>query len=125
MTFSDVAHQGLPPPLDKKIKLQDILTNGYTDREKSRALLESDSRPLSTPEKMFHRYSETGFTTLIFDSPCFDYTKGCRYMNKTELERCQTVPEGYTSILKRNDAACLLGDGWTVDVVAHIFGYLK
>jgi len=44
-----------------------------------------------------------------------------RYLNKTELERLQTVPEGYTSILKRDDAACLLGDGWTVDVIAHIF----
>ena len=42
-------------------------------------------------------------------------------MNKTELEACQTVPEGYTDSLTRNNAACLLGDGWTVDVIAHIF----
>ena len=38
----------IPQPKDKKIKLKDILTDGYTDREKSRALLESDSRPLRT-----------------------------------------------------------------------------
>lgn len=112
-------------PKDRGIRLQDILTNGYTDREKSRALLESDSRPLATPEKMMHRYNETGFTTVIFDSPDFDYTKGIRYMNKTELERCQTVENGYTRNLKRNDAACLLGDGWTVDVITHIFQGLK
>ena len=114
----------IPQPKDKKIKLQDILSDGYTDRIKSRAILESESRPLSTPEKMWHRYSKKGFTTLIFESPDFDWKKGIRYFNQTELERLQTVPEGYTSILKRNEAACLLGDGWTVDVIAHIFSFI-
>jgi site-specific DNA-cytosine methylase len=115
----------IPHPKDKKIKLKDILTDGYTDREKSRALLESDSRPLRTLDKMWHRYQSTGFTTVVFESPDLDWRKGLRYLNQTELERLQTVPEGYTSILKRNEAACLLGDGWTVDVIAHIFSYLN
>ena len=48
-----------------------------------------------------------------------------RYLTQKELERLQTVPEGYTSVLKRDDAACLLGDGWTVDVIAHILSYMK
>jgi hypothetical protein len=48
-----------------------------------------------------------------------------RILNQTELERLQTVPDGYTKILSRNEAACLLGDGWTVDVVAHIFKNIK
>jgi len=47
-----------------------------------------------------------------------------RYFTQKELERLQIVPEGYTSILNRNEAACLLGDGWTVDVIAHIFSFL-
>ena len=115
----------IPQPKDKKIKLKDILTDGYTDREKSRALLESDSRPLRTLEKMWHRYDSTGFTTVVFESPDLDWKKGLRYLNQKELEKLQTVPEGYTSILKRNDAACLLGDGWTVDVIAHILGYAQ
>ena len=98
---------------------------------------------------MFHRYYSTGFTTLIFksrehylackehydenfkglaakDIVCdTDVYDGVRYLSKIELERLQTVPCGYTDILKRNDAACLLGDGWTVDVIAHIFKGLK
>ena len=115
----------IPQPKDKKIKLKDILTDGYTDREKSRALLESDSRPLRTLEKMWHRYDSTGFTTLVFESSDLDWKKGLRYLNQTELERLQTIPEGYTSLLKRNDAACLLGDGWTVDVIAHIVGFIR
>lgn len=108
-------------PKDRKIRLQDILENGYTDREKARCLLVSDSRPLATPEKMLHRYRDTGFTTLIFNSPDFDLDKGVRYMTQTELERCQTVPEGYTKNLTRNEAADLLGDGWTIEVIAWIF----
>lgn len=99
-------------------KLQDILTSGFADREKARALLVSDSRPLVTKSRMLHRYRNTGFTTLIWEEKGNDET--VRYMNQTELERCQTVPNGYTSCLTRNEAADVLGDGWTVDVIAHI-----
>ena len=39
----------------------------------------------------------------------------------TEEERLQNLPDGYTSTvsdLKRHHA---IGNGWTVDVIAHIF----
>lgn len=135
-------------PTDKDILLNDILTDGWSDREKARCLLESDSRPLTNPLKMFHRYYSTGFTTLIFKSEkhyndcknhydenfkglsakeidetgvTSDVYSGVRYLNQGELEQLQTVPVGYTSSLTRNEAAGLLGDGWTVDVIAHIF----
>lgn len=110
-------------PNDKGILLQDILTSGYTDRKKARALLVSDSRPLADKKRMMHRYRSTGFTTIVWEDPNNDST--IRYMNQTELERCQTVPEGYTKCLTRNEAADVLGDGWTVDVIAHIFTGLK
>lgn len=105
-------------PEDKGITLQSILTSGYTDREKARALLVSDSRPLTTKSKMIHRYVSIGFTTLVWEEKNND--ESVRYMNQVELERCQTVPEGYTKCLTRNEAANVLGDGWTVDVIAHI-----
>lgn len=112
-------------PLNKNIYLKDILTSGYTDRMKSRVLLESDSRPLATPSKIWHRYHGTGFTTIVFSDEGLDWKEGVRYLNQTELERLQTVPEGYTKLLTRNKAASLLGDGWTIDVIAHIFKGLK
>jgi len=136
-------------PKDKKIKLNSILDNGYCPLKKSRCLLESDSRPLSTLVKMFHRFCSTGFTTLIFQSEkhyidCYlHYDKnykgsstdkftldnsiynGVRYLNRKELEKLQTVQKEYTNLLKRNEAACLLGDGWTVDVICHILQGLK
>lgn len=110
-------------PDDKNILLQDILTSGYTDRKKARALLVSDSRPLIDKEKMMHRYKKTGFTTIVYDIKNDD--NSIRYFNQTELERLQTVPERYTKCLTRNQAANVLGDGWTIDVIAHIFKQLK
>ncbi len=106
-------------PKDKNIVLQDILMSGYTDRKKSRSLLASDSRPLTTKSKMLRRYKITGFTTLVWENIGDD--DSIRYFNQTELERLQTVPEGYTKCLTRNQAADVLGDGWTIDVIAHIF----
>lgn len=40
------------------------------------------------------------------------------------LERCQTVPEGYTKCLTRNQAADVLGDEWTVDIISHILSFI-
>jgi hypothetical protein len=31
-----------------------------------------------------------------------------------------TIPDRYTKVLNRNQAAHHLGNGWTVDVIAHI-----
>lgn len=146
MDFVDI-----PQPQDMKITLKSILDIGYTDRKKARTLLEGDSRPNSTPIKMFHRYYSTGFTNLIFKSKKHyldckqDYDKnynnmsaedidgtnydrsvydGLRYMTVEESEKCQTVPNGYTSMLTENESKSLLGDGWTVDVVAYLLSYV-
>ncbi len=44
----------------------------------------------------------------------------CRYMTTNELEAAQTVPIGYCNVLTKNQAEDVLGDGWTIDVIAHI-----
>lgn len=112
---------GITQPEDKGITLQSILTSGYADREKARTLLVSDSRPLRDKQKMLHRYKK--FTTIVWEEKGND--DSIRYLNQTELERCQTVPEGYTKCLTRNEAADVLGDAFTVDVIAHIFSYIN
>lgn len=112
---------GVTQPADKGITLQSILTSGYADREKARTLLVSDSRPLRDKQKMLHRYKK--FTTIVWEEKGND--DSIRYLNQTELERCQTVPEGYTKCLTRNEAADVLGDAFTVDVIAHIFSFIN
>jgi DNA (cytosine-5)-methyltransferase 3A len=54
------------PPKKKDVPFQSILDEGYTERKKARCLAVIDSRPNTTPVKMFHRFYSSGFTTLIF-----------------------------------------------------------
>lgn len=42
-----------------------------------------------------------------------------------ELEKLQTLPEGYTEGFSKLVAQKAIGNGWTVDVIAHIFTYLN
>ncbi len=44
-----------------------------------------------------------------------------RYITPLECERLQTVPDGYTSAVSDTQRYRMLGNGWTVDVIAHIF----
>ena len=47
-----------------------------------------------------------------------------RTLNKTEMCRLQGFPDNYCDILSRKDAASLLGDGWTLPVIEHIFKHI-
>ncbi|MBC7914719.1 MAG: DNA cytosine methyltransferase [Pyrinomonadaceae bacterium] len=44
-----------------------------------------------------------------------------RHLSQNELEWLQTLPKGYTSSMSYDDAYDVIGDGWTIDVIAHIF----
>ena len=49
-----------------------------------------------------------------------------RYYTRTEYERLQTLPDGYTSIVKSDvQAKKAIGNGWTVDVIAHILSHIN
>lgn len=47
-----------------------------------------------------------------------------RKLTPIECERLQTVPDNYTAIVSNNQRYKMLGNGWTVDVIAHIFNGL-
>ena len=44
-----------------------------------------------------------------------------RKLTPIECERLQTVPDNYTSSVSNTQRYRMLGNGWTVDVIAHIF----
>jgi len=46
---------------------------------------------------------------------------GRRYISVIECERLQTVPDNYTKGVSNTQRYKMLGNGWTVDVVAHFF----
>lgn len=52
-------------------------------------------------------------------------THHIRKLTVTECERLQTVPDGYTCGVSNTQRYKMLGNGWTVDVVKHIFEGLK
>jgi site-specific DNA-cytosine methylase len=114
----------IPQPKDKGLLFQDVLTSGYTDRKKARAILESEERQLVNKDKLYKRYTELGMINLVFDNPEFKPNQNVRILNKIELCRLQGFPDDYCDILSRNHTASLLGDGWTLPIIEHIFSYL-
>lgn len=51
--------------------------------------------------------------------------KGLRYITPIECERAQTVPDNYTECVSNTQRYKMLGNGWTVDVIAHILKHIK
>lgn len=49
----------------------------------------------------------------------------CRYLTPVECERLQTIPDNYTDCISTTNRYHAIGNGWTVDVIAHIFKGLK
>ena len=44
-----------------------------------------------------------------------------RKLTPIECERLQTVPDNYTAMVSDNQRYKMLGNGWTIDVITHIF----
>lgn len=57
------------------------------------------------------------------DLPDGDYM--IRRLSPIEAERLQTLPDDYTAGVSDTQRYKCLGNGWTVDVIAHILGGLK
>lgn len=58
---------------------------------------------------------EGGYTGLYGDSITY------RKLTPIECERLQTVPDNYTASVSNTQRYRMLGNGWTIDVIAHIF----
>lgn len=62
-------------------------------------------------------------TTHPLDSLISDGDK-YRKFTPEEAESLQTVPQNYTSCISDNQRFRCLGNGWTVDVIAHILSFI-
>ena len=49
----------------------------------------------------------------------------CRKLTPLEYERLQTIPDNYTDCVADTHRYNSIGNGWTVDVITHIFKKLK
>lgn len=48
-----------------------------------------------------------------------------RRLTAAEYCRLQTIPEWYEWVCDESKMCKMLGNGWTVDVIRHIFKFLK
>jgi site-specific DNA-cytosine methylase len=49
----------------------------------------------------------------------------CRRYSPIECERLQTVPDNYADCVSNSQRYKMLGNGWTIDIIAHLFKGLK
>lgn len=127
-------------PKDKGILLKDIIESGTVDRDKSLCLTRRYAGFSGSQSYLCRRYFGKSFGQAIFEgdidkiknqwkeNPYFvSDEKNIRQMTITECERLQTLPDGYTDVpeVSKQMRYESIGNGWTVDVIAHIFKSLK
>lgn len=131
-------------PENMGIKLQDILESGYADREKGLCIARRYAGFVGSQSYLCRRYFGKSFGQAVFTSkedrdtirlkwqenPYFEDDelphKMIRPMSCLECERLQTLPPGYTACISSNIARKeAIGNGWTINVIAHIFKNLK
>lgn len=64
-------------------------------------------------------------TTLWNGANLINPNSNIRRLTPIECERLQTVPDNYTNHVSDTQRYKMLGNGWTIDVIAHILSYLK
>lgn len=80
----------------------------------------------SQDQRFFYLSGKSGCITKSRSSiPKVEYGDEIILLLPEEVETLQTVPTGYTSIVNTQDRYAMLGNGWTVDIIAHIFKGIK
>lgn len=106
-------------PQDRGIFLNDILEYGKSERSKSVTLLASYGEKTEALSGVKH-YQTRSVGQLIPDS---NKPFGFRKLTVKEASRLQTVPDDYlvgVPDISDKEKYRALGNGWTVDVIAHI-----
>jgi DNA (cytosine-5)-methyltransferase 3A len=99
---------------NKKVPIVQCLEVRKTNRDKSNCLTTVQKDNVLTPLPIGRHIDVYGR-----ELPYRNYTL-------TELCRLQTVPEDYFNhgVTSENQARKMLGNGWTIDVIAHILSFL-
>jgi site-specific DNA-cytosine methylase len=117
----------IPQPKDKGIMFKDIVTGGRVERVKANAMLQSDYKqfvkcPIKENVLIKKRIAKGKQTPNLI----YNYSNDLvRTVNQIEMERLQGFSDGYTSILSKSKAGSLLGDGWTLPIIEHIFNFIE
>lgn len=124
---------GVKQPKDKGILVSDILQSGVDQKyflknkhlaywnEKKDYLLKKSFVSLD-PEKAI---CMTARQFANWKGNHVTEKRKVRQLTPVECERLQTVPDNYTAAASDSQRYKMLGNGWTVDIIAHIFKNIK
>ena len=79
------------------------------------------ARPITATMHKMHRADTDNYVTTKYAPPG---KTNVRRLTPLECERLQTLPDNYTQGVSDTARYKAIGNGWTVDVIAHIFSYL-
>jgi DNA-cytosine methyltransferase len=102
-------------PKDRHIMFGDILENGKAERDKSQAILATIYK--ENCKSMLKR-NKMGLVSRVKSNEW-------RKISVLECERLQTLSDHYTEGVSNTQRYKMIGNAWTVDVIAHIFKGLK
>ena len=115
--------------VDKKIKLTDILESGFPEDSKlsigrfNWILSEKGKQCINKKYASIDPIKAQCLTARSDASWNSNYVTRQGQLSKLtpiEYERLQTVPDNYTNCVSNSQRYKMLGNGWTVDVIAHI-----
>ena len=107
-------------PKDKKILLKDIIENGSVDRDKSYCIDACYYKGTS-----IDNYYNKKRRQCVIIGPDKLNPSHIRMLTPLECERLQTLPDGYTDKgVSNTQRYKMIGNGFTVDVIAHILSYI-
>ena len=136
--------EGITQPADKGLLLKDVLKDTYSEKEVLSDLIQSRFK-LTPNSKATYGTTKPEFRTIGERDVVYgdDNKMGClvatdykqpkqvyhngvlRKISPEEAELLQTLPEGYTSGISNSRRFECIGNGWTVDVIAHIFSFIN
>lgn len=114
----------VPPALSSAPKLQDILESEYTDRDKSYCI-DANYWKGGDPNQYFNKSRRQ----MVFFDPNIDKNylleKGVnkidyRKLSVVECCRLQGAPDDFFKVSSNTQAYKMLGNGWTIPVIAHL-----
>lgn len=103
---------------------------GRSERKRIRQLHGIDSTPRTKEHKEYLPLKTKKSNCLLTGESTLDYIVDSelnfRSYTINELERLQTLPVNYSNIgLSKNKIRKMIGNGWTVDVISHIFKNMR
>jgi len=69
--------------------------------------------------------NKTNFLTTVQKDNLLNLNNAIRRLTPIECERLQTVKDNYTNHVSDTQRYRMLGNGWTIDVIAHILSYME